>query len=74
LLDDACATASRPGRITTAAWNRVVKTAHSVGLTTNVALDVRHVESDAERHLPLERAAPHSEGTGGFIEFVPGRS
>jgi FO synthase subunit 2 len=71
VLDDALRHRIAPGRITTAEWIDVVKTAHAVGLPTTSTLMYGHVESDAERigHLDVLRRIQRE--TGGFTEFVP---
>jgi FO synthase subunit 2 len=71
VLDDAVRARIAPGRITTAEWLEVVRSAHEVGLFTTSTLMYGHVETDAERlrHLDTLRALQHE--TNGFTEFVP---
>jgi FO synthase subunit 2 len=71
VLDDRVRARIAPGRITTAEWVDVVRTAHAVGLFTTSTLMHGHVETDVERvrHLDLLRSIQRD--TGGFTEFVP---
>jgi FO synthase subunit 2 len=71
VLDDALRHRIAPGRITTAEWIDVIKTAHAVGLTTTSTLMYGHVESDAERIGHLDVLRRIQKETGGFSEFVP---
>src|SRR5262249_15196960 len=70
-LDDAVREKIAPGRITTAEWCDIIRTAHSIGLPTTSTLMFGHVETDAERmrHLALLRTL--QKETGGFTEIVP---
>jgi FO synthase subunit 2 len=71
ILDDAVRARIAPGRISTAEWCDVIRTAHTIGLPTTSTLMFGHLETDAERmrHLALLRAI--QQETGGFTEFVP---
>jgi FO synthase subunit 2 len=71
ILDDAVRARIAPGRISTAEWCDVIRTAHAVGLPTTSTLMYGHLETDAERmgHIALLRAI--QKETGGFTEFVP---
>jgi 7,8-didemethyl-8-hydroxy-5-deazariboflavin synthase CofH subunit len=71
VLDDDVRRRIAPGRITTAEWIDVVRTAHALGLPTTSTLMYGHIETDAQRmrHLDLLRSIQKS--TGGFTEFVP---
>ncbi len=71
VLDDAVRARIAPGRITTAEWLEVIRSAHAVGLPTTSTLMFGHIETDAQRlrHLDTLRALQHE--TGGFTEFVP---
>jgi FO synthase subunit 2 len=59
------------GRITTAEWIEVIRTAHQLGIPTTATLMHGHIETDLERmqHLALLRSIQHE--TAGFTEFVP---
>ncbi len=71
ILDDRVRDRIAPGRLSTADWIDVVKTAHGLGIPTTSTLMFGHVESaeDRLRHLALLRSI--QKETGGFTEFVP---
>ena len=71
VLDDRLRHRIAPGRITTAEWIEVIKSAHAVGLPTTSTLMYGHVESDAERVAHLDLLRTIQKETGGFTEFVP---
>jgi FO synthase subunit 2 len=60
-----------PGRITTAEWIDVIRSAHSLGLPTTSTMMFGHIETPAQQvnHLFLLRDLQRE--TGGFTEFVP---
>ncbi len=60
-----------PGRITTAEWIEVIRSAHAIGLPTTSTLMFGHVETDPERMRHLELLRSIQKETGGFTEFVP---
>src|SRR5262249_13329397 len=57
ILDDAVREKIAPGRISTAEWLDVVRTAHALGIPTTSTIMFGHVESDVDRlrHLDLLR-------------------
>ncbi len=71
ILDDAIRTRISPGRLSTARWIEVIRTAHEVGLPTSATMMFGHVENatDRMRHMDLLRTIQRE--TGGFTEFVP---
>jgi FO synthase subunit 2 len=71
ILDDRVRKRLAGGRITTAEWLTVIRTAHEVGIRTTATIMYGHIESDLERmrHLDLLRSVQLE--TGGFTEFVP---
>ena len=71
ILDDAVRARIAPGRITTAGWLEVIRTAHEVGLPTTATMMYGHVESPADRLRHMERLRDLQRETGGFTEFVP---
>ena len=71
ILDDAVRARIAPGRITTAEWIDVIRTAHAVGLPTTSTIMYGHVETDAERLRHIELLRSIQRETGGFTEFVP---
>jgi 7,8-didemethyl-8-hydroxy-5-deazariboflavin synthase CofH subunit len=60
-----------PGKLTTAEWINVIRTAHGLGIRTTATMMFGHLESAADiaQHLMLIRSI--QEETGGFTEFVP---
>jgi 7,8-didemethyl-8-hydroxy-5-deazariboflavin synthase CofH subunit len=60
-----------PGKLSTAEWIDVIRTAHTLGLRTTATMMFGHVESerDMAEHLGILRSI--QEETGGFSEFVP---
>jgi 7,8-didemethyl-8-hydroxy-5-deazariboflavin synthase CofH subunit len=71
VLDDGVRDRIAPGRITTAEWIDVIRTAHSIGLPTTSTLMFGHVETDVERMRHLDLLRSIQKETGGFTEFVP---
>lgn len=71
ILDDRVRKRLAGGRITTAEWIDVIKTAHAAGIPTTATIMYGHIETDEERirHVDLLRAM--QEETGGFTELVP---
>ena len=71
ILDDAIRERLAPGRITSAEWLDVVRTAHGLGLRTTATMMYGHVESAADVLRHLETVRDLQRDTGGFTEFVP---
>jgi FO synthase subunit 2 len=71
ILDDQVRERISPGRISTNAWLKVIRTAHRRGIPTTATIMYGHVETalDRARHLDLIRSV--QKETGGFTEFVP---
>jgi FO synthase subunit 2 len=71
ILDDRVRNRLAGGRITTAEWIDVIRTAHGLGIPTTSTMMHGHIETDLERmrHLDLLRSLQRE--TGGFTEFVP---
>jgi FO synthase len=71
ILDDEVRAIICPDKVTTDEWLEVHRTAHSVGLRSNVTIMFGHVEHPGHwaRHLLRTRAL--QKETGGFTEFVP---
>ena len=71
ILDDAVRAILCPDKIDTEEWLEAHRTAHSVGLRSNVTIMFGSVEQPRSwaRHLVRTRAL--QEETGGFTEFVP---
>ena len=71
VLDDGVRARIAPGRITTAEWIDVIRSAHAVGLPTTSTLMFGHIETDAQRLRHLDTLRTIQRDTGGFTEFVP---
>ena len=71
ILDDEVRAVLCPDKITTAEWLEAHRTAHKVGLRSNVTIMFGSVESPVHwaRHLIATRDLQRE--TGGFTEFVP---
>ncbi len=71
ILDDALRDVIAPGRITTAEWIEVIRSAHAVGLRTTSTIMFGHVDDAAQRARHLETLRAIQRETGGFTELVP---
>lgn len=71
IFDDRVRKRIAGGRITTAEWIDVVRTAHSLGIPTTSTIMFGHVESDLERMRHLDVLRSLQRETRGFTEFVP---
>jgi FO synthase subunit 2 len=71
ILDDDVRARIAPGRITTAEWLDVVRTAHELGLRTTSTMMYGHVETPAHRLRHMELLRDLQRETGGITEFVP---
>jgi FO synthase len=71
ILDDGVRKRLAGGRITTAEWVDVIRTAHRVGIKTTATIMYGHIETDEQRMRHLELLRAMQEETGGFTEFVP---
>jgi FO synthase len=71
ILDDGVRKRLAGGRITTAEWIEVIRTAHELEMPTTATVMFGHIETDEElaRHLVTLRTIQLE--TGGFTEFVP---
>jgi FO synthase len=71
ILDDEVRAVLCPDKVNTEEWLEAHRTAHRVGLRSNVTMMFGAVESPRHwaRHLLRTRALQHE--TGGFTEFVP---
>jgi FO synthase len=71
ILDDEVRAVICPDKVDTEQWLEVHRTAHSVGLRSNITIMFGHVEQPVSwaRHILRTRAL--QDETGGFTEFVP---
>lgn len=71
VLDDEVRTVLCPDKVTTDEWLEVHRTAHAVGLRSNVTLMFGSVERPVHWARHLLRTRDLQRETGGFTEFVP---
>ena len=71
VLDDEVRQVLCPDKVTTDEWLEVHRTAHAVGLRSNVTLMFGSVERPAHWARHLLRTRDLQRETGGFTEFVP---
>ena len=71
ILDDDLRARISPGRITTAEWLEVVRTAHELGIPTTSTMMFGHVETAAHQMRHMARLRDLQRETGGITEFVP---
>ncbi len=70
ILDDDVRWVLTKGKLPTATWLEVVRTAHSVGLPTTSTMMYGHVDTPAHWVAHLRTLAALQDETGGFREFV----
>jgi FO synthase len=71
ILDDEVRAVICPDKVTTDEWLDAHRTAHSVGLRSNVTIMFGHVERPVHVARHLVRTRELQKETGGFTEFVP---
>jgi len=71
ILDDDVRWALTKGKLPTATWLEIVRTAHRVGLPTTSTMMYGHVDTPAHWVAHLQLLARLQGETGGFTEFVP---
>ncbi len=71
ILDDAVRELICPDKITTDEWLEAHRTAHSVGLRSNVTIMFGSVEQPRSWARHMVRTRSLQKETGGFTEFVP---
>ncbi|MCB0986890.1 MAG: bifunctional FO biosynthesis protein CofGH [Acidimicrobiales bacterium] len=71
ILDDEVRAVLCPDKVTTEEWLEVHRTAHSVGLRSNVTIMFGSVETPRSWARHLIRTRDLQRETGGFTEFVP---
>ena len=60
-----------PGRISVADWEKVIKTAHKMGINTTSTMMFGHLETIEDRVKHIVKLRDIQKETGGFTEFVP---
>ncbi|HEX4778300.1 MAG TPA: 5-amino-6-(D-ribitylamino)uracil--L-tyrosine 4-hydroxyphenyl transferase CofH [Acidimicrobiia bacterium] len=71
ILDDEVRAVICPDKVTTDEWLDAHRTAHEVGLRSNVTIMFGHVERPVHVARHLVRTRSLQKETGGFTEFVP---
>jgi FO synthase len=71
ILDDEVRAVICPDKVTTDEWLEAHRTAHSVGLRSNITIMFGHVERPVHVARHLVRTRTLQKETGGFTEFVP---
>ncbi len=71
ILDDEVRAVLCPDKIDTEEWLEVHRTAHSVGLRSNITIMFGSVEQPRHWARHLDRTRALQKETGGFTEFVP---
>ena len=71
ILDQGLRDRISPGRISVRDWERVIRAAHGLGISTTSTMMFGHLETlrDRVRHMGMLRRI--QDDTGGFTEFVP---
>jgi len=60
-----------PGRISVKDWEKVIKTAHKMGINTTSTMMFGHLETLEDRVKHIAKLREIQKETGGFTEFVP---
>ena len=71
ILDQKLRDKISPGRISVKDWEKVIKTAHKLGINTTSTMMFGHLETLEERVNHIAKLREIQKETGGFTEFVP---
>jgi len=71
ILDQELRDKISPGRISVKDWEKVIKTAHKMGINTTSTMMFGHLETLEHRVKHIARLREIQKETGGFTEFVP---
>jgi len=71
ILDQELRDKISPGRISVNDWEKVIKTAHKMGINTTSTMMFGHVETIEDRVKHIVKLRDIQKETGGFTEFVP---
>ena len=71
ILDQEIRDKISPGRISVKNWEKVIKTAHRMGINTTSTMMFGHVETAEDRVLHIAKLREIQKETNGFTEFVP---
>ena len=71
ILDQELRDKISPGRISVKNWEKVIKTAHKMGITTTSTMMFGHLETLEDRVKHIVKLREIQKETKGFTEFVP---
>jgi FO synthase subunit 2 len=71
ILDQKLRDKISPGRISVKDWEKVIKTAHKMGINTTSTMMFGHLETLEDRVSHIAKLREIQKETGGFTEFVP---
>ncbi len=71
ILDQELRDKISPGRISVKDWEKVIKTAHKMGINTTSTIMFGHLETLEDRVKHIVKLREIQKETGGFTEFVP---
>ncbi|MEK0323091.1 MAG: 5-amino-6-(D-ribitylamino)uracil--L-tyrosine 4-hydroxyphenyl transferase CofH [Nitrosopumilus sp.] len=71
ILDQKLRDKISPGRISVKNWEKVIKTAHKMGINTTSTMMFGHLETLEDRVKHIAKLREIQKETGGFTEFVP---
>lgn len=71
ILDQKLRDKISPGRITVNDWEKIIKTAHRMGINTTSTMMFGHLETLEERVRHIAKIRDIQKETRGFTEFVP---
>jgi FO synthase subunit 2 len=71
ILDQKLRDKISPGRISVEDWEKVIKTAHNMGISTTSTMMFGHLETLEDRVKHIVKLREIQKETGGFTEFVP---
>ena len=71
ILDQKLRDKISPGRISVENWEKVIKTAHKMGINTTSTMMFGHVETAKDRVFHIAKLREIQKETKGFTEFVP---
>ena len=71
ILDQKLRDKISPGRISVDNWEKVIKTAHKIGINTTSTMMFGHLETIENRVNHIVKLREIQKETGGFTEFVP---
>ncbi len=71
ILDQKLRDKISPGRISVKDWEKVIKTAHKMGINTTSTMMFGHLETIEHRVKHIAKLREIQKETGGFTEFVP---